>query len=44
MWTWRSADSLYEPGTAAHADEWMKRGRLCEEGHVRVLHRRTVRC
>ncbi len=33
MWTWRSADSLYAPRTSAKADEWMKKGRLCEEQH-----------
>jgi tetratricopeptide (TPR) repeat protein len=31
MWTWRSADSLFKPGTAAKADEWMEKGRLCEQ-------------
>jgi tetratricopeptide (TPR) repeat protein len=33
MWTWRSADSLFKPGTAAKADEWMEKGRLCEQQH-----------
>jgi tetratricopeptide (TPR) repeat protein len=33
MWTWRNADSLFKPGTAAKADEWMDRGRLYEQQH-----------
>lgn len=33
MWTWRSPDSLFKPATSARADEWMQKGRLCEERH-----------
>ncbi len=35
MWTWRSADRLYESGTAGQADEWIKTARLCEAQHRR---------
>jgi tetratricopeptide (TPR) repeat protein len=33
MWTWRNADSLFKPATAARADEWMEKGRLYEHQH-----------